>query len=283
MFGFSAALCDDGYTVLLGAAWADVGVKSDQGVAYVFAVGTLKFAAYAYSVSEDSGMVTVAVTRVNDSSGVASVNYATADGTTDGTGDGAVAGTDYMLASGALAWPDGNADNKSFRVPIINRPGEQRKRSFMVQLSNAAGASLGEPCVALVTIQDPRVGPTIKANGTENHLAVQYPMAVSVSVSLNAGNHTGTAVDWWAVALAHPGEWYCLNNAMQWVPFSGDWALCQPGYQGALFNLSATPLLNNYLLPPGIYDFWFGVDCPMDGILDLHGQIAYDQVTVVVQ
>jgi hypothetical protein len=50
-----------------------------------------------------------------------------------------------------------------------------------------------------------------------------------------------------------------------------------------LFNLSATQVLNITGLPTGSYTFWFAVDYPLDGILDVNGTILYDSVGVLVQ
>ena len=122
----------------------------------------------------------------------------------------------------------------------------------------------------------------IKANGATNEITVNYPDAVSVTVEMNAGGYAGAYFDWWGVAYAHSGAWYYLNSAVQWTLFSGDLALCQPVYQGALFNLPSTPVLNGFTLLRGTYDFWFAVDS-MDGILNLSGSIQFDKVTVVVQ
>ncbi|MCG2659173.1 MAG: hypothetical protein L6437_02870 [Kiritimatiellae bacterium] len=131
---------------------------------------------------------------------------------------------------------------------------------------------------------DPVVRPVIKANGTADNVIVNYPETVSITVELNAGDYAGTNVDWWVVAFAHSGQLYYLNSAMQWTPFSGDPAFCQPAYQGPLFNLSSRTVLNKYTLQRGTYDFWFAVDYPMDGILNYpDGTILYDKVTLVVE
>jgi hypothetical protein len=92
----------------------------------------------------------------------------------------------------------------------------------------------------------------------------------------------GTGVDWWVVAFARSGAWYYLDSTMQWTEFSGDLAFCHPAYQGGLVHLDATPVLSGYTLGSGTYDFWFAIDYPMDGILDVNGQILYNRVTVVM-
>jgi hypothetical protein len=128
------------------------------------------------------------------------------------------------------------------------------------------------------------VGPVITANGLTGAVEVVSGAPVTLAVQmLNIDQYLGVEVDWWAVAYAHSGEWYYLDSAMQWNVFNGDLALCRPVHMGALMNLSATPILTGYILPDGIYDFWFAVDYPMDGILDPNGQILFDKVTVDVQ
>ena len=275
-FGVAVALSSDGNTAIAGAYRANVDGVMDQGAAYVFAVCTLQFETSAYSVSENSGCVTMTVTRANGTSGVASVLFQTTNGT-------ASAGTDYTATNGTLTWADGNLDNKTITARIINRSGTQGNRSFSVVLSGASGASLGSPASATVTITDIGPGPTIRANDATNNVTVNYPDPLSITVEMNADIYAGAEVDWWVVAFAHSGAWYYLDSAMQWPPFSGDLAFCQPVYQGALVDLSSTPVLSGVTLLRGTYDFWFVVDYPMDGILDPNGQILYDKVTVVVQ
>jgi len=130
---------------------------------------------------------------------------------------------------------------------------------------------------------DPAVGPSIYANGASGTVTINYGLPVFVTVSLNAGEYAGIEADWWVVAYAYSGQWYYLDSAMQWTEFNGDLAWCQPAYQGALFNLASTTVLDEYVLPPGGYNFYFAVD-QRDDILNYPaGPILYDTVTVVVQ
>ena len=63
------------------------------------------------------------------------------------------------------------------------------------------------------------------------------------------------------------------GNLLNWHP------VCQ----GALGNLPATEVLNITALATGSYTFYFAVDYPMDGILNLDGSILVDAVNVIVQ
>ncbi len=137
----------------------------------------------------------------------------------------------------------------------------------------------GRPTALWNALPEPR----IKANGVAGELNVNYPAPVTITVELDAGSYAGVEVDWWVIAYAHSGQWYYLDSFMQWTPFSGDLTSCRPVCQGPLANLSATKALDRYQLPRGAYDFWFAVDYPPDGILDLSGQVLFEKVSVLVQ
>ena len=126
------------------------------------------------------------------------------------------------------------------------------------------------------------IGPTIKANGTAGEIIINYPETVSVTIEINAGDYAGVPVDWWVVALAG-SSWYYLNNSIQWTQFDGNLLNCHPVYQGAVFNLPATEVSNMIGLPIDSYTFWFAIDYPMDGILDINRTILLDSVNVTVQ
>jgi len=124
--------------------------------------------------------------------------------------------------------------------------------------------------------------PVIRANGASDTVTVNSSEAVSISVEMNAGSYAGTEVDWWIIAQAG-SSWYYLNSAIQWTSFNGILSYCHPVYQNALFNLPVTEVWNITGLSTGSYTFWFAVDYPMDGILDVDGQILVDSVNVTVQ
>jgi len=69
-----------------------------------------------------------------------------------------------------------------------------------------------------------------------------------------------------------------MDSAAGWTQ-EGAW---RPVYQGGLFNLPATEVLNMTGLPVGSYTFYFAVDLPMNGLLN-EEQMWFDSVTVNVQ
>ena len=128
------------------------------------------------------------------------------------------------------------------------------------------------------------IGPTIKANDELTGITVNHPESLSVTVAMNAGSYVGVPCDWWIVALAGQ-SWYYLNSSVQWVPFDSNLSNCRPVYQGGLFNLPTTEVLDAAGLSVGSYTFWFIVDDRMDGILDVNdnGSFLYDSVEVNIQ
>lgn len=111
------------------------------------APGNLQFSASDYGVNENVGNVTITVTRTGGSSGAASVNYATSNGTASQPGD-------YTTASGTLNWADGDATDKTFTVTIIDDATVESTETLNLTLSGATGASLGTPAAATITITD---------------------------------------------------------------------------------------------------------------------------------
>ncbi len=125
------------------------------------------------------------------------------------------------------------------------------------------------------------VGPLITANGLVGDVHLDSGDTVTIAVQMmNITAYLGVEVDWWVVARAG-SSWYYLDSAAGWTPEDNllNW---RPAYQGALNNLPETEVLN-IGLGSGSYTFWFAVDYPMDGILDLDGPILYDSVNVIVQ
>jgi len=106
--------------------------------------GTLQLGSTTYDVTEGA-VINITVTRSGGSSGVASVDYATSDGT-------AVAGTDYSATSGTLTFADGVSGNQTISIPITDDGTVEPAEAFYVTLSNVSGATLGADSSATVNI-----------------------------------------------------------------------------------------------------------------------------------
>jgi hypothetical protein len=113
--------------------------------------GTLQLGASTYSVAENGSSLTITVTRVGGSSGAASINYATSNGT-------ALAGSDYTSTSGTLNWAAADSANKTFTIPILDDALVEGDEAFTVTLSGTTGAAAGTPAAATITITDWETG-----------------------------------------------------------------------------------------------------------------------------
>jgi choice-of-anchor C domain-containing protein len=109
--------------------------------------GSLRVREAALMVGENSGSVQIVVERIGGSSGAASVQYATANGS-------AIAGLDYGAASGTLNWAAGDASAKTITLSILFDPAAEPQESFALNLSQASGATLGMPASSTITIVD---------------------------------------------------------------------------------------------------------------------------------
>jgi hypothetical protein len=148
---FAVTLSDASGAVLGAPATATVTIVSDDGPTWM--LDTVRFSSARYNVKEGAagGYVRVTVQRVKHmgtlTSRAVSVHYATADGT-------AVAPGDYTAKSGDLSWPAGDMTARYIDIPIADDHIAEGNETFTVTLSAPAGARLGSPSVATVTIKD---------------------------------------------------------------------------------------------------------------------------------
>jgi len=144
--------------------------------------GSVQFSATAYSGSEQSGSVTITVTRAGTDEAV-TVQYATSNGT-------ASAGTDYAATSGTLSWAAGDISAKTFSIPILNDSRYERNETVNLALGGLTGAAaLGYPATAVLTIldDDPKISDFTPTSGT--------PGPPATLVTINGLRFTGaTAV-----------------------------------------------------------------------------------------
>jgi hypothetical protein len=116
---------------------------------------TIQFAPSSYNVTEDVTFLSVTVTRTGDTSGAATVDYATADGT-------ASERRDYTTAIGTISFAAGES-SKSFNVLVSEDSYTEGDETFTINLSNPVGVSLGSPSTATVTIKDDPPEPATNA------------------------------------------------------------------------------------------------------------------------
>ncbi len=122
------------------------------------------FGATALSVNEGEQSIAIDVRRIGDTSGAATVNYATGDmAGLDNcsliTGN-ASSRCDYGMTSGQLTFSAGES-SKTITIPIVDDAYVEGPEKFTVALSNPTGSILGPPAVVTITIidNDAGVGP----------------------------------------------------------------------------------------------------------------------------
>lgn len=116
-------------------------------VNYTTTPSLVQFGNANYSVSEEAGIATITVNRLGDTSGTATVNFATSDGT-------AKQSRDYTLTSGTLTFAAGET-SKSFPILVTDNAYVDGNRTVSIALSNpTGGVSLANPITALLTILD---------------------------------------------------------------------------------------------------------------------------------
>jgi outer membrane autotransporter protein len=108
----------------------------------------VEFLAAQVDVSEGDGQAVLTLVRSGGTSGEVTVDFTTVDGT-------AVAGEDYVAASGTVVWADGDGENKTITIDIIQDEEEEEAETFSVVLTGITGnAQLGANREVTVVIAD---------------------------------------------------------------------------------------------------------------------------------
>jgi hypothetical protein len=134
----------------------------------------IRFSQSNYSVSETAGdpmsepVAVITVTRTGNLGGTSTVDYQTIDDPAavpcDPTAPGgpypqgkAYARCDYATTIDRLTFAPGESQ-KSFRIPLVNDSHVEQPETFTIALSNPAGATLGAPASATITINSDDTG-----------------------------------------------------------------------------------------------------------------------------
>jgi metallopeptidase family M12-like protein/Calx-beta domain-containing protein/uncharacterized protein DUF4214 len=119
---------------------------------------TIQFSSSSYTVSETGPRVDITLTRSGNTSGAASVGFATIDdaGLTNCNVFNGIASPrcDYENTIGTATWAAGDATPKTFSVAIVDDSYAEGTETFRVSLNNPSGATLGAQSTATVTIND---------------------------------------------------------------------------------------------------------------------------------
>ena len=128
---------------------------------------TIQLSQSTYQVQEDLTALIVTVTRSGDTSGVASIDYNSDDGSATQQGD-------YEFAAGTLNFAAGEA-SKTFALLVNEDSYGEGDETLVVSLSKPVGAALGQPGAAIVTIKDDQLEAISNPNDdAQNFVYQQY-------------------------------------------------------------------------------------------------------------
>jgi Calx-beta domain-containing protein/uncharacterized protein DUF4214 len=158
--GTTYKIAVDGYNN--GGAGGDVGSVKLNWNASNCIPSIVLFGQQFFAVNESAGFATIAITRNGNTSGSATVNFATSDsaGLASCVVNNGVASErcDYATTVGTARF-DAGASVTTFIVPIVNDALVEGDENFTVTLSSPSGVSLGSPPTATVTIIDNDAAP----------------------------------------------------------------------------------------------------------------------------
>jgi hypothetical protein len=163
------------FLLVIAACGGDGGGDSSAAAGVTNTPGTIQLGSTTYDVTEGE-VINITVTRSGGSSGVASVDYATSDGT-------AVAGTDYPATSGTLTFADGVSGNQTISIPITDDDTAEVAEAFTVTLSNVSGATLGANSSATVNVINDSGGLPI-TDGNAQGITVAVLEAVTSTIDV---------------------------------------------------------------------------------------------------
>jgi hypothetical protein len=139
------------FILLRPSPGAVLGTPDDVRITIIDDAPGLHFVQSHYGVAEDGGEVQLSVSRSQEVGSACRVDFAT-------QADTASAGTDFASTTGTLVFAAGERTH-TICIPILNDGRHEGSESFRVQLSNpSAGAELGTPAAARVTIEDNDIG-----------------------------------------------------------------------------------------------------------------------------
>jgi hypothetical protein len=167
--------------------------------------------ASAYSVGESGGQATITVTRSGWTDGAASVHFATANGT-------ATAGSDYTAVSQTVSFAKGDT-SKTVSIPITDDSAVESSETVLLSLSSpSAGATLGSPSSATLTISDndKAAKPAVKTPSGKIKSAKLSKKSFSASqagkVKLTCKFSPKSKVFKWALSLKQGKKWTIVKR-----------------------------------------------------------------------
>lgn len=144
--------------------------------------GVISFIQSEILVAENQATLSIEVSRDGSSQGETSVNYQLINSSTD---NNAEIGLDIEQASGTLTWADGNSDNQTITLNLINDNINEVNEQLLLQLESVNNSRLGANQQIVITISD-----------DDNNTAPQVTLSENIEVNTGQNvNLTVTATD----------------------------------------------------------------------------------------
>lgn len=109
--------------------------------------GSLSFVENAVLVAENAQTLSIAVARDGNTQGETSVQYQLQNGSGE-------IGLDIEESNGVLTWLDGDSDNKTITLTLINDSLEEESEDLLLTLTSVNGSRLGNKSELTITITD---------------------------------------------------------------------------------------------------------------------------------
>lgn len=178
--------------------------------------GTLQFSPLITGhFTEDSGTISISVTRTEGDYGQVSVKYTLIDNTT-------TYAEDYTAPmTGLLTWKDGDAATKIFHIDIIDDTFyEGGDEDLTIVLSEVTGsARLGEHDVATITIIDNDIANRGALQfSAEDYITDEDKSQLEVVVSRVSGHQEAVSVDYQVISgsATQDGDYQLVNGTLDW-------------------------------------------------------------------
>lgn len=180
--------------------------------------GVIQFTTTNLSVAENAGTVTATVERLGAVTNTATINYAT-------TFRSAQANLDFIHTTGTLTFTNGQTSH-TITVPILNDGLMEGSESFMIELFNPIGATLGPARAVTVTILD-NDGPIRLVPATNLFLGTNLVVSESAgqavfTVERNNDGQGAITVDYLVTGgTASNGLDYAVSGSSVTIPAGG--------------------------------------------------------------
>lgn len=178
-------IAENGYNAQFGQPPIVYGEPNVYGAWTYETVQTVGFESTDITLAEAGGQSSIVVTRTGETTGTATVQYATTAGS-------ASPGNDFILTSGTLSFAPGETQ-KTISIPIIDDSVFEADETFSVILSAPSpGTALGTNSTQTVTIQSDDAQPVVSF--ANNSLIIGERSGTANLVITRSANTSGTAI-----------------------------------------------------------------------------------------